>query len=61
MSEIRLPMDEDMKNKINTLKKFFKIKKYTELIRTLVTLKYQEIKKLQMQFVEKTEIVQAEE
>jgi len=60
MSELRIPVDEDLKLKIITLKQFFKIRKSTELIRTLITLKYQEIKKLQMQFTEKKENIAEE-
>ena len=60
MSELRIPVDEDLKLKIITLKQFFKIRKSTELIRTLITLKYQEIKKLQMQFTEKKESIAEE-
>lgn len=46
MNEIRLSINEDLEAKIETLKTFLKISKSTELIRNLITDKYQELKKL---------------
>jgi len=46
---VRFPLNEELKNKIKEIKKYLRIKGNTELLKNLITNKYEEILKIKSQ------------